>query len=523
MAVPAASSFSAILSTDRQVAALPMRYTARIGALMRHLSPHRCQDAKSLHAGAVASRSMAPLRSPDGTEYPAGTSISLMGNMQPVSDEVAVSPLKLVFGALPHDLNGCFIRTGPNPYLDNFGKPYHEFLGDGMLHSADLADGTGVYSNRWVRTKRLAMDVAAGRPSGRLAYMEQDGTQKGAANTALIYFAKKLLATFEVDRPYVISAPSLETLGQLNFDGTLKHAMTAHPKVCPETGELIFFNYSLLEAKVNYGVASSDGKMTHSIAVPTCGGKPVMIHDMAITRNYSILTEFPLYLDEKLLAKGAMPFAHDVNAPSMFAILPRHGSIDQVQWFRARSAMSFHCANAWEEVDSIKLIACPSDHFSFNYGESLPSRLYEWTFDLKTGSTTERELDSNHIEFPVINPKMLGRRNRYIFAARFTGGASPFHSISGCVKYDVLTGTCQVHDFLAGRWGGEAVFSPSAAGGDEEDNGFLITYTYNPEKRTTEVYVVDAKTMAKDPVAILETPARVPFGFHGIWLNRSEI
>lgn len=59
--------------------------------------------------------------------------------------------------------------------------------------------------------------------------------------------------------------------------------------------------------------------------------------------------------------------------------------------------------------------------------------------------------------------------------------------------------------------------------GVDEDDGFLLTYTYNRNGQSTELYIVDAKTMDADPVAILRTPQRVPFGFHGLWVSRSEI
>ena len=34
----------------------------------------------------------------------------------------------------------------------------------------------------------------------------------------------------------------------------------------------------------------------------------------------------------------------------------------------------------------------------------------------------------------------------------------------------------------------------------------------------TEFVVLDASDMAKDPVARVELPQRVPYGFHGSWI-----
>jgi len=321
----------------------------------------------------------------------------------------------------------------------------------------------------------------------------------------------------------VISLPSLETLGQLTGGGALPSSVTAHPKVCPDTGDLVYFGYEMVAPRVHYGVMDKTGRMVTSFDLPTQGGKPVMMHDMAITPRFSLLLEFPLYFDMSRAKKGEMPYVHDTDSPSRFGILPRHAkSQTEIRWFAGKTAMAFHIANAWEEGETIKLVGCPQSKFSFDYEESSPALLHEWTFDLQTGTTAERQLDDTHVEFPVINPRMVGKQNQFLWTAIFAGVGFPFHSICGCMKYDLATGRHIRHDFLGGRWGGECVFAP-AAGAGAEDDGFLLTYTYNPQDATTELYVVDARTMDPNPVAILRTPQRVPFGFHATWLQRSDL
>ena len=56
--------------------------------------------------------------------------------------------------------------------------------------------------------------------------------------------AGKLFASKEDGLPYEIDPETLETLGRYDWDGRLKtQTVTAHPKVDPETGELLFFGY----------------------------------------------------------------------------------------------------------------------------------------------------------------------------------------------------------------------------------------------------------------------------------------
>lgn len=490
---------------------------ARASVVAGHIIAEAC-SATALSAG---------LESPTGRSYPQGTPASLRGNMEPVVKETS-GKLELIYGVLPHDLDGKFIRTGPNSYLDMYARKnssYHEFEADAMLHACDLHNGIGTYRNRWVETKKLKMDKTKGKPSRKMAYYDEDGIHMGAANTAVVYHAKKLLAVFETDRPYAISPSTLETVGYQTYGGTLKHNMTAHPKVCPETKELVFFGYDLMAPVIHYGVVSAEGDLVRSFDIPTQSGKSVMMHDMVITKRFSILFEFPLFFNMERAMEGNMPFSLDADSPTMIAILPRHAkTADEVKWFKAKSAYTFHFVNAWEDGHTIKVVGCAADSFSFDYAGNQPFQLREWTIDLQTGTVSERQIHDANVEFPQVNPTRMGKWNRYAWASHFTGGvqeAPPFFTINGCVKYDFEAGSFLRHNFKDGRFGGECVFAPRV-GGVDEDDGYLVTYTFNPKDLSTDVYVVNAKTMSPDPVAILRTPQRVPFGFHATWLPRAD-
>ena len=65
------------------------------------------------------------------------------------------------------------------------------------------------------------------------------------ANTHIIEHSGKLLALEETHLPWEVDI-DLNTVGVYDFSGELNGAMTAHPRVCPETGELLFFGYSMM-------------------------------------------------------------------------------------------------------------------------------------------------------------------------------------------------------------------------------------------------------------------------------------
>ena len=80
----------------------------------------------------------------------------LLGNYGPVATECTEEHLA-VTGAVPPELAGRYLRTGPNPYGAADPEKYHWFIGDGMVHGVELRDGRARwYRNRWVRTDPIA-------------------------------------------------------------------------------------------------------------------------------------------------------------------------------------------------------------------------------------------------------------------------------------------------------------------------------------------------------------------------------
>jgi carotenoid cleavage dioxygenase len=46
---------------------------------------------------------------------------------------------------------------------------------------------------------------------------------------------------------------------------------------------------------------------------------------------------------------------------------------------------------------------------------------------------------------------------------------------------------------------------------------------YDKANDTTDLVILDAQDMAADPVATVHLPRRVPFGFHGSWVDDSVL
>ena len=116
-------------------------------------------------------------------------------------------------------------------------RPGHWFTGDGMIHGVRIEDGRAEwYRNRWVRTDSSDETSRSTTPTAPAT------CGRRVANTHIVNHAGKTLALVESSLPYEITN-DLETVGAYDFGGKLLDSMTAHPKICPTTGEMHFFGY----------------------------------------------------------------------------------------------------------------------------------------------------------------------------------------------------------------------------------------------------------------------------------------
>ncbi len=173
-------------------------------------------------------------------------------NLAPIPMECDAPHLK-VTGELPRELNGTLYRNGPNPQFDAPGA--HWFVGDGMLHAFHLENGRASYRNRWIRTPKWLAEHDAGRAlfggfgrklPGTPAGITDDG---GVANTNIIFHGGKLLALEEGHLPTEIEPGTLNRLGYCDYKGAIKGPFTAHPKIDPVTGEMVFLRGSIASTR----------------------------------------------------------------------------------------------------------------------------------------------------------------------------------------------------------------------------------------------------------------------------------
>lgn len=429
----------------------------------------------------------------------------LAGNFAPVRDELTVEGLR-VEGEVPDALRGTYVRNGFDP---RHGTSDHWFYGHGMLHAVDLTDDGARYRNRYVRTPYWEQGTAD--------LHSLMAPENSPANTHIVPHAGSLLALEEVHAPYRVSH-DLETLGMETFGGRITSAFTAHPKVCPETGELLAFGYSIVEQPyLNYYRVGPDGDLLQAepIEIPN----PVMMHDWNVTRNHVVFMDLPVRFDITKVGTGGPPFVFDPDAGARLGVMPRHGGNDDIVWHDIEPCFVFHPVNAHEVGDEIVLTVCRqrtamSEGFD-DFGDQ--ARLWRWTVDTAAGSVREEQLDDRHVDFPRIDDRRVGLEARFGYIGELVPGHGHPAFGSRIFKYDLTTGEAEAHDCGPTAHIGEPVFAP--AGPDAaEDEGWVLCFVYDDATDGSELRVIDARDMTGPPAARIHLPRRVPYGAHGSWL-----
>ena len=288
-------------------------------------------------------------------------------------------------GELPAGLKGVWYRMTPDPqFAPRLGDDFF-ISGDGMISAFRFEDGHVDYKSRYVRTERFLAERAARRAlygAYRNRFTDEasvQGLDRTVANTSPIWHAGRLFASKEDGLPYEIDPDTLETLGRFDWDGQLKTVtVSAHPKVDPRTGELLFYGYEAsgdASRDMAFCVADAEGRLVSEewFEAPY----PGMVHDFAITEDYAVFPIFPTLADLDRMKAGGLHWMSDVSQDCWVAVVPRKTGVKDIRWFRRPGGQFFHVINAWNEGERITLDLCVSEMNSFPFIPDISGAPYD--------------------------------------------------------------------------------------------------------------------------------------------------
>jgi carotenoid cleavage dioxygenase len=445
----------------------------------------------------------------------------LQGGFAPVPDEISVDDLP-VRGAIPAELNGVYLRNGPNPAYKPISYLF-PFDGDGMLHALRLRDGKAAYRNRFVVTAGLRAERRAGRALyGGMATIRPvdpaligpDGDPnpiKNTANTNVVRHAGRVFALWEGGPPTELDA-GLQTIGPCDFGGKLPGSFTAHPKTDPATGEMLAFRYAGCAPYLMFSVIDAAGSLVREVALKMDAG--FMVHDFAITAHHAVFFLCPVVVDIEAAMRGGRALDWQPARGTRIAVLPRQGD-GPVRWFDADPFFVFHFMNAHERDGGIAVDYI--QHAGFGPVPGPAPSLWRMDLDLATGTARRTRLHDRSAEFPRIDPSVEGRPNRYgwsLVRGAVRGRPGTFTALG---RYDLSGGDLAIHDFGRGQEVDEPVFIPRP-GGTAEGDGWIGAYVYDHASDASRFVLLDAIDIQAPPIAEISLPRRVPHGFHGNWM-----
>ena len=465
--------------------------------------------------------------------------IAFAGYNAPSRVEADIFDLEIE-GELPRELRGVWYRMTPDPqFAPRLGDDFF-ISGDGMISSFRFEDGHVDYKSRYVRTERFLAERAARRAlygAYRNRFTDEasvEGLDRTVANTSPIWHAGRLFASKEDGLPYEIDPDTLETLGRFDWDGRLKTVtVSAHPKVDPRTGEMLFYGYEAsgdASRDMAFCVADKDGRLVSEewFEAPY----PGMVHDFAITRDYAVFPIFPTITDLERMKAGGPHWMSDVSQDCWVAVVPRATGVKDIRWFRRPGGQFFHVINAWNDGEQITLDLCVSQTNSFPFipdvsGEpydpvkasALPSR---WTLDLTRNDDhiDERMVAPVPGDVPRIDDRRIGMRYRQAWmgmvdptlAMRVSGPVGGGFNLVG--RIDMDTGEVDAWYGADDDAFQEPQFVPTGAG---ETDGYVLSVIEKHADNLSDVGVFRAGRMAEGPVAVIHLPLRLRGAVHGCW------
>lgn len=456
-------------------------------------------------------------------------------------------------GTIPPALNGAFYRVQPDPQFPPRLGDDISFNGDGMITRFHFHDGRCDFRQRWAKTDKWKLENAAGKalfgayrnPIGDAP--EVADVPRGTANTNAFPFGGKLWALKEDSPALLMDAATMETDGYTRFGGKMRGmTFTAHPKIDPESGNLIAFGYAasgLCSDDVAFYEISPEGELLQEIwfkAPYYC-----MMHDFAITEDYAVFNVMPSIGSWERLEKGLPHFGFDTTLPVYLGVLPRRTGAtgDDIRWFKTGNSFNSHVMNAFQEGTKVHFDIPVAKNNMFPFfpdvhgapfnGMDAMSYLTRWTVDMASNNDafeSEVRLTDTVGEFPRIDDRFAGRPYRYGWMLEMDmrrpvelKGGSTSGLLMNCLYLIDHATKAEQH-----WWCGpvstlqEPCFIARAPDAPEGD-GWIVQICNRLEEQRSDLLLFDALDIDKGPIATINIPIRMRFGLHGNWADAHKL
>ncbi|KAG7341666.1 carotenoid oxygenase [Nitzschia inconspicua] len=471
----------------------------------------------------------------------------------------------------PKDLQGTFFQNGHTKFYINKDKDIfhvHPFDADGMITAVTFQDGKAWFRNRYIETKGYVEERKAGKVLYRGVFgtarnkgkwwsnIFDIGTQKNVANTHVLFQPNtqkgdnpRLFALWEGGLPHEVDPTTLETIGgETNLDGTLDERYAAHYKIDPDTRTVCNFSINVNPPDTHtIQVFEHDLDTMELIYKKDYSGFPGigLSHDCAITKDYFVFLQTKTKFDPLPFVLGKKGPAEciendDEATTSSLILIPRGKEQKEPIIIETPKMFTFHLSNAFQTDDGMlvadmiladtMMMGAPKDSDyparpiweTFDFDNGLKYQLRRVKVDLKSKQFVSMKSMTDGIancEFPIINPKRVGKKYHYAYVAAsntsYRNGV-----VQGLAKVDVEEEKVvqrwkpERHEFL-----GEICFVPRDGNKEDEDHGYLMGFLFNGKEKMSELVLFDAKAVDNGPISRTKLDYMINFALHGTWVQ----
>ena len=398
-----------------------------------------------------------------------------------------------------------------------------------MVHAWRFTDKGVSHQARFVQTRKFKAEQEANEflfpafgSSIKAKIPMRTSDDANPANTNVVKLGNRLLAMWEGGSATEMNPDTLETGGLVAWSPELKSMpFSAHPKI---EADGTFWNFGTLMGKmVLYQISAKGDLVKHAVFDAPAGG---MVHDFAITHKHLVFLLPPIGIDYAMLRKGAgfgESMTWNASTPTKVMVVDKN-DFSKRRILEMPSFMVFHFGNAWEKDNVIHVDFVHSKDLSLMndwmpkmmLGESMipdASHAAFVTIDLNRGKC-DISLRLENCEFPRVDPRVVGLRNRYIYYPVSDEKSQPRFGFPALMRLDTDSGKTDTYVFGDDVALEEHVMVPKP-GSTREGEGYLIGVGFDIARQQTFATVFDALNLKAGPTAIVRLPYWTPMCFHG--------
>ncbi len=442
-----------------------------------------------------------------------------------------------ITGRIPEWLRGSYYVNGPARF-ERAGRRYTHWLdGDGMVCSLRIGEDGVRFASRFVRTRKLVDEEAAGEflYRGFGTAFPGDRLRRGLmleppVNVSVYEWGGKLLAFGEQSLPFELNHETLQTVGEYDFDGKLNEVspFSAHAKVDPANGNLLNFgvSFSAKQPMMNvYEFSPTKGLVRRRRF-------PIELqhsnHDFSFTDRHVVFFLSPLIMDFERFWRDRVSVMESLRwepeRGSRIHVVPRESKSDEPFVVKCGPGYCLHLISSFEEGGRLTVDILELESPVYPEYQPVPElfqtaprcRPVRYVVDLEKRRLLDRSAMSYDLcsDFPAIDTRLLARKYNDFWMLGISASGSPGPKFFDHVAHGSWAegAVGDLYQLPPGEYlGGEPVFVGNPK---EPHEGVVIVQHLNALTDEAAFLLFDAFELRKGPIARLPLRQRLHASFH---------